>query len=206
MRVLASVIAPLVVALGATVGGQAGELFTIDAKVSSVVVHVGRAGLFAFAGHDHEVTAPAVSGAVVLDRADPTGSRVTVTFDATAMKVTGQREPAADVPEVQRVMLSEAVLDVRRYPTITFLSHRISPLESSSDRLVLQVQGDLTLHGTTRPVSVVVEARLAADRLTATGRSTVRQSDFGIRPVTAGGGSVRVKDQVEVVFTLVAGH
>jgi hypothetical protein len=46
--------------------------------------------------------------------------------------------------------------------------------------------------------------RLNGNRMTATGEATVRQSDFGIRPVSAGGGTVRVKDEVGVVFTIVA--
>jgi hypothetical protein len=49
-----------------------------------------------------------------------------------------------------------------------------------------------------------VEVRLSADRLTANGRATVRQTDFGIRPVTALAGTVKVKDEVDIVFSIVA--
>ena len=45
---------------------------------------------------------------------------------------------------------------------------------------------------------------LAADRLRVNGRATVQQSQFGIRPVTAGAGTVRVKDEVEVVLSVTA--
>jgi polyisoprenoid-binding protein YceI len=101
-------------------------------------------------------------------------------------------------------MLSERVLDAQRFPTITFASRRVSVLERSADRLVLRIEGDLTLRGTTRPVALSVEVRMSPDRLTATGKTTVRQTDFGIRPVTAGAGTVRVKDEVELAYSVVA--
>jgi hypothetical protein len=43
---------------------------------------------------------------------------------------------------------------------------------------------------------------LGADDLHAEGTATVRQTDFGIQPVTAGAGTVRVKDDVEVSFSV----
>jgi polyisoprenoid-binding protein YceI len=178
--------------------------FRVDATASQVTVHVGRAGAFGFAGHDHEVAVPNLDGIIVLDSVDPTQSTITLRFDVTAMKVTGRGEPAADVPEVQRVMLSDRVLDAQRYPTIAFTSRRIVIVKQAVDRLVLRVEGDLTLRGVTRPITVPVEVRLAADQLAATANATVRQTDFGIRPVTAGAGTVRVKDELEVAFRIVA--
>jgi polyisoprenoid-binding protein YceI len=178
--------------------------FRVDAAASQVTVLVGRTGAFGFAGHDHEVAVPKVDGIIVLDSADATQSTITLRFDVTAMKVTGRGEPAADVPEVQRVMLSDRVLDAQRYPTITFTSRRIVIVKQAVDRLVLRVEGDLTLHGVTRPITVPVEVRLADDQLAATANATVRQTDFGIRPVTAGAGTVRVKDELELAFRIVA--
>jgi polyisoprenoid-binding protein YceI len=178
--------------------------FRVDAAASQVTVRVGRAGAFGFAGHDHEVAVPKVDGTIVFDSADATHSTITLKFDVTAMKVTGRGEPAADVPEVQRVMLSDRVLDAQRYPTIAFTSRRIVIVTQAVDRLALRVDGDLTLHGVTRPITMPVEVRLTGDQLAATANATVRQTDFGIRPVTAGAGTVRVKDELEVAFRIVA--
>jgi hypothetical protein len=92
--------------MGLSTAGPESQELRIDAASSKMVVHVGRSGLFGFSGHDHEVVAP------VLDGTDVSRSKVSIQVDATAMKVTGKGEPAKDVPEVQRVMLSERVLDV----------------------------------------------------------------------------------------------
>lgn len=197
----------LTAAMTACAGGvalQAQDTFRIEPG-TSVTVLVGKGGLLSFAGHDHEVMAPAAEGQIAFDRTDVTRSTVRLAFDTTAMKVTGKGEPAEDVPEVQRVMRSDRVLDVEHHPRITFVSRAVSRQSSSGDATVLRIDGDLTLHGVTRRVSVPdVALRVTGDRLTAQGRVTIKQTDFGIRPVTAGGGTVRVKDEVTIVFTIAA--
>ena len=35
------------------------------------------------------------------------------------------------------------------------------------------------------------------------GRSTIKQTDFGINPVTIGGGTVKVKNELEIHFVVV---
>src|SRR5687767_4346970 len=204
MRTLLQGVAILTAAAGLAVAAQTTQELRIDPAATSVIVHVGRAGLFRFAGHDHEVAAPGVEGRISLDSSDPSRSRVAVQFDAKALKVTGRGEPAGDVAEVQRTMLSERVLDAARYPTIAFESDQVSVQKRSGDGFTIRVDGRLTLHGVTRPASASVVVRLDGNRLTARGQATVRQSDFGIRPVTAAGGTVRVKDEVDVTFSVVA--
>ena len=197
LAILMAISAEIVVA-------QEPEEFVIDPGQTTITLQVGRAGVFAFAGHDHEVVAPAVRGQITLNRASVGRSTVSATFDAAALKVTGKGEPVDDVPEVQRVMLSNQVLDVQRYPTITFQSRQVSVVKQSADQMALRIAGDLTLHGVTRPLDVPVTVELTAAGLRASGKTTVQQSQFGIKPVTAGAGTVRVKDEVDVVFSVTA--
>jgi polyisoprenoid-binding protein YceI len=199
-RLLAAV--ALGAALMAVSAARTPATFVIDAAASSVTLHVGRSGLFGFAGHDHEVAAPALKGEIVLDAADPARSRVSVEFDAAALTVTGKGEPPDDVPEVQKVMISDRVLDVEHYPKIAFASQTVNVTQRSADQIILRVDGQLTLHGVTKSLRVPVTVRLGTDAVQAEGTSTVRQTDFGIHPVTAGVGTVRVKDEVEVKFSI----
>jgi|SRR5262249_26338345 len=62
------------------------------------------------------------------------------------------------------------------------------------------VQGDLTLHGQTKPVKIDVEKREARYRA----RAELKQKDLGITPVTVGGGTVKVKNELRVEFDIVA--
>ena len=200
---LASAVIVLAFTSALAVARQSVQEFRVDAASTAVTVRVGRAGLLSFAGHEHEIAVPAIAGRISLTP-DVTRSQVSLQMDAKAMKVTGRGEPAGDVAEVQETMLSDRVLDVQRYPTITLESDRIALRQRSADGFGLSVDGRLTLHGVSRPISVPVTVRLSGNRMTASGTVTIRQSDFGIRPITAGGGTVKVKDEVTVAFTIVA--
>ena len=85
------------------------------------------------------------------------------------MRVTGKGESADDVPKVTQTMLSEMVLDVRRYPAITFESTSVTA-KGSAAALDLSVTGRLTIRGKTQAVTAPVAVKLAGDRLTATGK------------------------------------
>jgi polyisoprenoid-binding protein YceI len=189
---------------GSTGFAQDQDQFQVDPAASSITIRVGKTGLLSFAGHEHEIVAPAVTGTVALNRSTVDRSSVSLEFDAAALKVTGKGEPAADVPEVQRVMVSDRVLDVQRYPKIMFRSLSVTLVERTSTRIRVRLNGELTLHGVTRPLTVPADVQLTEDRLTADGQATLRQTDFGIQPVTAGAGTVKVRDQVDVSFKLVA--
>jgi len=87
------------------------------------------------------------------------------------------------------------VLQSDGYPLISFHSSKIE--KTGVDHWL--VSGDLTLHGQSRPI--MAEVRYAKG--TYAGRSTIKQTDFGINPVSFGGGVVKVKDQLEIHFVVV---
>jgi polyisoprenoid-binding protein YceI len=188
-------------AVSAAPAGFGPTVLAIDAAESRVLIQVGKAGLLGFAGHAHEVIAPAVTGSITFDPSDLSATTISLVFDASALRVTGRDEPAADVPEVQRVMVSDRVLDVARYSTIAFHSRRVSVTSSTPTSADALVEGDLTLHGMKRPMSVRVAVAFDGEGgLTARGSFSLKQTEFGIVPVTAAGGAVRVKDELEIQF------
>jgi polyisoprenoid-binding protein YceI len=177
------------------------DVWTIQSTGSEVRIQVRRGGLLSAAGHDHEVIAPVVTGKVRMEPQRIEQATIDLTFNASAFKVSGKGEPPDDVPKVQQAMLSEKVLDVAKYPTIGFRSRRIAVENRSGNHIRLRVVGDLTLHGVTRPIEGPVDVDISADRLTAAGTLVVRQTQFGIEPVSAGLGTVKVKDEVTVRYT-----
>jgi polyisoprenoid-binding protein YceI len=180
-------------------------VLTVDTANSRVLIHVGKAGVFGFAGHAHEVTATDVRGHVTYDPVDLSRASVSLEFGAAGLRVSGKDEPPEDVGEVQRVMLSDRVLDVQRFPSISFRSRRVSVAVRTATAADLVVAGDLTLHGKTRPMSIRASAVFdAGGGLTARGSCSLLQSDFGMVPMTAAGGSIRVKDAVDIQFVLTA--
>jgi polyisoprenoid-binding protein YceI len=199
----ARVLLPVLLAASAT-AAPAEQGYTVVAGESAVRVHVGKSGVFGFAGHEHEVVAPVAQGTVVADPADLSRSSVTLSFDAAALKVTGEGEPAKDVPEVQAKMVGPEVLDAARFQSITFRSRSVAGKEVKAGVYDLQVTGDLELHGVSRSLTLPLRVEVAAGTLTATGKTALRHSDFGMKPVSAGGGTVKVKNEIGVDFRIVA--
>ena len=159
----------------------------IDAGRSTITIHVGKSGLFSAAGHEHWVDAPITAG--VVDESEPR-----VEFRVAAARMQVKPDPKIDSKtqaEIQKDM-QEMALESARYPEIEFRSTRV---EKRGDR-VWAVTGTLTLHGVTRDVMVM--SRQEGDVYT--GRAVIRQTDFGIKPIRAAGGLVKVKDELEVEF------
>ncbi len=163
---------------------------------------LARLVFFRFAGHTHEVAASRIRGSLNLNRENPARSNVHLEIDTSSLTVTGRGEPAGDVAEVQRVMHSEDVLDVERFPTITFVSRGIEIIRASTGSLELVVVGDLTIHGVTRLQRVRSLVEFGSDGLTAMGRMKINQTDFEIDPIRAAGGTVKVKNELEINFSI----
>jgi polyisoprenoid-binding protein YceI len=181
------------------------DAYQIDAAQSRVTIAVGKSGAFSFAaGHAHEVSGPIQSGSIDVDPDDPTRSHVRLVIDATALRVTGANEPPDDRPKVQEAMESEKVLDAARFPHISFESTAVSNARRTNASLDAVVAGQLTIRDVKRPVSVPVHVDLAGATLKATGRFPVKQTEFGIKPISVGGGAVQVKDTLDIAFTIVA--
>src|SRR5262249_41855495 len=131
-------------------------------------------------------------------------SRVSLTVESASLQVQSAGEPPDDVPKVQETMLGPKVLDVAHHPAIRFQSTAISAKEAGGGAVGLQKAGSPARQGAVRPVSVPLRVELAGTQLRAHGSTTIRQSAFGIEPVTAAAGGVRVKDDVELRFSVVA--
>jgi polyisoprenoid-binding protein YceI len=68
----------------------------------------------------------------------------------------------------------------------------------------LTLTGKLNLHGVEKQVSFPLRVRAEAGQVWAQGEVSVLQTDYGITPVKVGGGSVKVKDELKISFTIVA--
>src|ERR1700690_3228934 len=128
--------------------------YAIDPAASHLVVHVGKTGLFGFAGHEHEIRAPLGGGTLVVDPAHVEASSADLRVDARTFRVVEKGEPRGDVPKVQAAMLGPDCLDVGRFPEIRFLSSSIDAKASARGGLEVAARGTLTLHGVSREVTV----------------------------------------------------
>jgi polyisoprenoid-binding protein YceI len=66
------------------------------------------------------------------------------------------------------------------------------------------LDGELTLRGVTRSQPVAAKVTLKGDVLRATGDFSILQSDYEIRPVSAVGGTIKLKDELKLSFIISA--
>jgi polyisoprenoid-binding protein YceI len=120
------------------------------------------------------------------------------------MTVSEEGEPKGDAPKVQQAMRGPNVLNVARFPLIRFRSREVTGKKISPTSYELRIQGELSLHGMVKPIVVPLKAELQGDTLTANGKISLKQSEYGIKPTAAAGGLVQVEDEVPVTFRIVA--
>jgi YceI-like domain len=162
----------------------------IDTQRSALTIHVGKAGFFSAAGHEHWVRAPFSGGTLTAG----TSPHVAFVVNAKTMTVMPDDKLSAEKQaEVQRTMQAE-VLESDKYPEISFRSTRVDQLQPDH----WLVTGDLTLHGQTRSIQVDVKSASGGYE----GSGKLKQTDFGIRPVTVAG-LVKVKNELDIQFKVV---
>jgi polyisoprenoid-binding protein YceI len=193
-------VVPVALALTAGAAQADSRQYTLDSKASQIATHVGKSGLFGFAGHEHDVVVGSFHGKVVVDPQQISRSTVEISIDAASLRVTGQGEPAKDVTAVQATMMGPECLDVARFPSIRFVSKSVTA--AATDARDITIRGDLTLHGVTREIAIPVRLELGADSMQVTGATTLRQKDFGITPISKAG-VVNVKDELALRWRLV---
>jgi YceI-like protein len=163
----------------------------IDPKRSTVTVRVFKSGLFRAFADDHVIEAPLAEG-LLDDSATP---NVSIAIDVRDMRVLDPGLSPKDRREVQGRMLGSEVLDADRFPHIRFRSVAIQ----NSDAARWSIQGELEVHGQTRQVRVNV----VRDQGHYKGSTTLKQSEFGITPISIVGGTVKVKDELKIDFDVV---
>jgi|KBSMisStaDraftv2_1062788.scaffolds.fasta_scaffold133362_2 polyisoprenoid-binding protein YceI len=184
------VTARLAAAFVAIVSMASAQEIAIDQQRSTITIHVGKAGIFSAAGHEHWVNAPISSGIL---RESPAPQ---VEFTIETARMTVKPDPKVDAKtqaEIQKDM-QEMTLESQKFSQITFRSSRVDKLAEGQ----WKVEGNLSLHGVVKPVSLAVK-RTGESYMTHT---VLKQTDFGIKPITVGGGVIKVKNEIEIDFQI----
>jgi len=163
----------------------------IDAAHSTITVHVYKSGFLSAFAHNHEIQAPVQSGEV--KESDP--AAVELRVDARKLKVLDPEISEGTRTQIQDTMSGVQVLDVAHFPEIRFRSTSVEAKGPGH----WTAHGSLALHGKERPIAV--EVTLKGGRYQ--GSASLKQTDFGITPVTVAGGTVKVKDEVKIEFEVV---
>lgn len=165
----------------------------------TVSTYVG--GMGSKMGHDLVLEARRWSGTVNLDADNPAGSGVEVTIDPRSLEViqaSGGVKALSDKDKKEIGQNLEKTLQTAKFPEISFRSKAVSGSPPK-----VSVQGDLTIAGNTRPVTLDVSVDDAGGQSKLTGKTTIVQTEFGVKPYSKLG-ALKVKDPVDmqIVVTL----
>lgn len=158
-------------------------------------VHVGTAGLFGALAHNHLIEAQKITGCATIDPKDITHSSIKLAFTTAGIRV---MDTGKDRAEVQKTMETD-VLHVAEFPEAVFESTSIERPGGNE----LRVRGNLTIRGKTLQVLIQVTfVQMGDGAYQAQGNYKFKQSAFGIKPIQLGGGTIKVKDEVEAEFQI----
>lgn len=159
-----------------------------------ITLRTFRDGLAAQAGHDLTIEAVRWSGELVV-ALDLTPASLHVNVDLGALVVragTGGIKPLTDRDKREIAVSARKVLAADRYPEATFTATSFEPAPGDAGGTIV---GTLTLAGRSQPQRLQVSPTGPGQYRATT---TIRQTNFGIKPYSAFLGSLKVADAVEV--------
>jgi polyisoprenoid-binding protein YceI len=180
-----------------------GGHYKIDSGRSTITAQVGVGGLFSSFGHPHTVSIRGVTGEIQVtpDKIEPASFKISAKANTAA-------EVSKEFNEQDRQKVNEAIrgeaLEAAKYPDIVLKSTTISVTRTGEGRYRAQIQGDLTLHGVTRRIQIAAQITLTGTALNARGEFQIRHSDYQIKRISAGGGTVKAKEEIALSFNISA--
>ena len=180
----------------------AASQYRLDATRSKFIAHAFAGGLFWFKGHDHLVAVRDFSGEAQLTRDVITPASLEIVAKAASMEETSSvfTEPQKKIINQE---LREIVLLPDQYPDIIFKSTNVTGKMTATDQYELKIDGNLTLHGITRPVTIPAKVSITGNELRAQGEFSIDRGDFKVKATSAFHGFVRVRDTVKFEFDIV---
>lgn len=90
-----------------------------------------------------------------------------------------------------------------KHPNITFKLSYVSNIQATGNAQVVTAQGNLTMAGSTKYISMEVKAILNSDgSITFQGSKDLKMTDFGVSPPTAMLGSIKTGDDITITFSM----
>jgi polyisoprenoid-binding protein YceI len=176
--------------------------YAINTSGTTFTAKAFATGLLASFAHSPTIAIPVIEGEIFLNPEAVEQSSLRLVLHSAALAVTDDISEK-DRNEINRKM-HEEVLESDSYPNIVFESSRGTASKTGEGQYWMALSGELTLHGVTRTQPVFARVSLNGDTLRAAGEFSVLLSDYEIRPVSAVGGAVKLKDEIKLSFAISA--
>lgn len=186
------------------------QIWRIAPSESSLRILVYRGGTMARLGHNHVISSSDIQGQLWRGPTlESSGFEITVPVNTLIVDDNVARaEEGEDFPlnvsedakaGTKANMLRPTLLDGERFPEISIRATRITGSATSSE-----VVASMRIKDQTREIRLPVTLSEAHGALAVQGSLEIRQSDFGITPLSLAMGALTVQDTVKIKFRLVA--
>jgi len=163
----------------------------------TVNTYVG--GMGAKMGHDLVLEATKWQGTVTIDADNPSTTSVEVTVDPRSLEIlqaTGGVKALSDKDRNDIASNSDKTLNTSKHPEISFRSTGVTGNAPN-----LKLNGNLTISGQTKPVTLDVTVQDAGGETRLTAKTVLVQTDFGVKPYSKLG-ALKIKDPVDLEIQL----
>lgn len=171
--------------------------WTIDASDGELHIRTDVTGRAARMGHRLTLSVGSWSATIGWAQDRPTAVRFTAETASLAVeRGEGGLTPLSGPERALARSNAQKTLSAERFPTVTFTADEVTPVDGG-----YRLTGDLQIHGHRRAHSLDVGVRDTGTTWTLSGRTAVRQTDFGVTPYSMFMGSMKVADAVTVEFS-----
>ena len=176
--------------------------YNLTASSGKIFVYTYKEGFLSAVAHDLLIEVTNFTVKLNVPNTGSNSASVEAEIQANSVKLLcamkdGQRQydtlKEKDKADIEEATFKD-VLHPAKYPTINFRSHSIIQGKEGG----YHVKGELTLHGVTRHI----EFDVTTTGKDLKGKVTLSQKDYGIKPYKALFGTLKVKNEVDIVFDL----
>lgn len=160
----------------------------LDIKLPSVVLIEGTSTL-----HDWESNVEKTEAQLVVNNLED------VTIETLNVKV-----DVLSIKSGKKLMdkLTYKALKAKKYPNITFVFKKGEIIGENEAFIDIKLNGDLTIAGVTKNVSVVTKINKLGNTILLKGSHKLKMTDFGIDPPKALLGTIKTGDEITIKFNL----
>ena len=176
--------------------------YVVDARSSRFTVQTFASGILSAMGHNPVIGIREFRGEVNFS---PEAAQATSVWLSMKSNSLGVLDDVSDKDrrDIEK-MMNEQVLEPAKYPEIVYESSSVSIAGIDATLFSASLNGSLTFRGITRNQAIPARIAVFDEMLRASGQFTMNQSDYGIKPISVAGGTLKVKDELKFSFEMVA--
>ena len=178
--------------------------YRIEVGVSKFTIKAFAAGMLSALAHNPTFAVRQYEGEATIDPDSGTNASLRLTITGASLELIDDVS-SRDREEIESIMRNQ-VLETSKYPTISYDSpaSATTAARTGDGQFDIALAGSLSLHGASHRQNVRVRAVVGPTTMRAYGEFAVRQTEYGIKLVTAAAGAVKVKDELKCSFDIVA--